>query len=457
MTWNWEQQISNQLSRDPQGLGFLVALSGGADSVALLHSLNFAASTLGIKLIAVHIDHGLRENSPEDAKFCQELCAKLGVECLVYTLGPAPKKGSLEAWARAKRYEIFDQVMLHLQLDWIVTAHHLQDQRETLALRLERGTSLAGLRGILSLDPVRRLWRPWLGRSSGELREELRALGQDWREDESNLCLEFRRNFWRHRGLDALAGQGLKLQELDEIAQRAQSLHQRLLDWVFQTWTPAEITSLEWLKSFIADADFCVEVLTAIWPELGRERCAKWLERFAIEQDTGVRRWILSKEWEIVLEEGSLHLVSSPRQSIEKEGFSEQVLHLGSELSVEWAGMNYLFKTKYCPKGTSIESPFCTLLALDKTVSQLTLRTRRDGDYFSPAPLRASTRKFKKYLQESQVPILERESLLLVCLEQNVLWIPGRKTNGCFVPRESDQACWKLECYVTESRLERPK
>jgi tRNA(Ile)-lysidine synthetase-like protein len=175
----------------------VVALSGGLDSVCLLHLLRFGDFEL--ELHAAHYDHGMRPDSAGDAAWVRGLCAAWDVP-LHTDRAAAPPRG--EAAARDLRYAFLHDVAARTGADAIVTAHHADDQAETVLFRLARGTGLRGLAGI----PPRRglLVRPLLPFTRVELQAHATRAGLRWREDRTNLDVRFARNRIRHVVLPAL-------------------------------------------------------------------------------------------------------------------------------------------------------------------------------------------------------------------------------------------------------------
>jgi tRNA(Ile)-lysidine synthase len=166
-----------------------VAVSGGADSVALLLLLKGLRETLGIVLSVVHFNHKLRgKASDADEKFVAMLAAKHGLEFHAASLRVAAKakkeRANLEDAARRARYDYFQSLVESGKLARIAVAHTADDQAETVLAHLMRGTGLAGLGGI---HPVAgSIFRPLLSVRRSELRKFLRAKGQSWREDATN-------------------------------------------------------------------------------------------------------------------------------------------------------------------------------------------------------------------------------------------------------------------------------
>ena len=187
----------------------LLAVSGGLDSICLAHYFIKNRETLGIEWLGIaHVHHGLREGTADrDATFVEAFAKSHGVPFFLKKLdGEALKaaEGSLEENARDARYKA---LMDSLATTWsqrdktaIVTAHHAGDQAETMYMRLRRGTTLAGLRGIQALRQAQGsfIYRPFLNVSREELLAYARENGLEWCEDESNVDVKFARNKIRH-------------------------------------------------------------------------------------------------------------------------------------------------------------------------------------------------------------------------------------------------------------------
>jgi tRNA(Ile)-lysidine synthase len=222
------------------GMCIAVGLSGGADSVALLHILVKRSKELGLVVHAAHLHHGLRgEEADIDLAFCRELAEKLGVpfhEARADTaVAAAPDsktnkpRETMEEAARRVRYQWFRQLLSRnspeaAALDAVATAHTLDDQAETVLAKFLRGAWTEGLAGISpKLEfPEGTVVRPILSATRAQIEAYLRALGQDWREDSSNRHLSFMRNRIRHELLPLLEGWNPRLrQHLTQMADLA--------------------------------------------------------------------------------------------------------------------------------------------------------------------------------------------------------------------------------------------
>lgn len=170
----------------------LVASSGGGDSVALLHAL----TCLGQRVASCHVHHGTRgAEADADLRFARQRATALGVPFFSARVDAARRDGdSPEARARRLRYAALERIRSAHGYDWVGTAHTQDDQAETLLLRAVRGSDVAGLAGIASLDVGRRLLRPLLEVRRQDLRDYLRARGIPWREDSTNADRRVPRN-----------------------------------------------------------------------------------------------------------------------------------------------------------------------------------------------------------------------------------------------------------------------
>jgi len=186
------------------GMRVGVAVSGGADSVCLLHALMELAPRWDLRLSVLHLDHGLRgEESRADAEFVRELATRAGLPAVVRNadLGVS---GNLEQAARAARLAFFRESMARGAADRVATGHTRSDQAETVLYRLLRGAGSAGLAGIrpVTADGI---IRPLIDVDREEVLEYLRARSIAWREDSTNAGSRFARNRIRHQLLPQLA------------------------------------------------------------------------------------------------------------------------------------------------------------------------------------------------------------------------------------------------------------
>ena len=192
----FEATLSAISSGRPAPGGYVVAFSGGVDSAVLLHLV--ASLDDGVPLVALHIDHGLHPESARWAEQAERFAAGLGVDCRVINVETRDSGHGVEAAARAARYAAFDEFLS--VGDWLLSAHHRDDQAETLLLNLLRGSGALGLAAMPRARPCGHglLVRPFLDVGRDDIHAYAGEHGLDWQDDPSNLDRRFDRNFIRH-------------------------------------------------------------------------------------------------------------------------------------------------------------------------------------------------------------------------------------------------------------------
>lgn len=195
--------VRHQMFRSGQKVG--VAVSGGADSVCLLHVLRELAPSWNLRLSVLHLDHGLRgAESEEDAAFAGRLAAEFGFPFVFRRAELAAANDNLEQAGREARLNFFDEAISNGSADRIAVGHTRSDQAETVLFRFLRGAGTAGLAGIRPVT-AGGIVRPLLAIDRAEVERFLRERGIPWREDSSNRSLQFARNRIRGELLPALA------------------------------------------------------------------------------------------------------------------------------------------------------------------------------------------------------------------------------------------------------------
>ena len=216
----------NMIPRNSTGI---LAVSGGADSMCLLHILHRLSTKMHLSLTVCHVIHGIRgAEAEEDAAFVERTAKELGLACRIYRRdvpAVAAKQGlSLEEAGRNVRYACFRELKKELKADWIALAHQRDDQAETVLFRILRGTGLRGLRGILPVqgDCI----RPLLSVSRAEIEAWMQAQGLPWRTDSTNLDSDYTRNLLRNQVLPELCREYPGMQEhLLLLAKEAEELY----------------------------------------------------------------------------------------------------------------------------------------------------------------------------------------------------------------------------------------
>lgn len=359
-------------SRKPRSASVAVALSGGVDSVVLLHKLR---KLPGVR--AVHVHHALSPNADVWAAFCRRMCKRLGVPLSVHKVKVQKSGEGLEAAARKARYEVFAK----LDADCIALAHHRDDQAETVLMNLLRGTGLKGARGMAERSKLgeKTLWRPLLTLSKKDLVTYARAHGLDWVEDESNADESLTRNFLRHRVAPLLAekfpGWKKNLARAARHFARADAGAERLLRKFLQTKglrAPSEAKLVEMLKQLTSKG-----TRTLVEHDGARFR----VYRGRLVDDRGGRAFA-AMAWN-----GEAKL---------------PIPQLGGELRFRRA------------KGKGIAA----------TAKPLAVRLRSGGERLQP-DARRPRRTLKNLFQEAGVPAWERDRVPLLVHGDDVVWVPG--------------------------------
>lgn len=215
-----------------------MAVSGGADSVFLLRECVRYASKLDFRIVVAHIDHGLRgKASQQDALFVKKLAQKYDLPFELLCIDVKKIKGNIEEIGRNARYQFLEKIRLRYKADWIVTAHHQDDNIETVLFNFIRGASYQGLKGMNLIDQKRHLLRPLLEISKKEILRILKKRRQNFRIDQSNKDLHYSRNLLRHNVIPLFEkiNSGFKktfLENLKNFNEIAEFLDEKTNQWL---------------------------------------------------------------------------------------------------------------------------------------------------------------------------------------------------------------------------------
>ena len=389
------------------GKKICVAVSGGQDSVALLHYLKTKENECGYSLIAVHCEHGIRgEESVLDAEFVVKFCRDLGVECIVKTENCPEKarleKTSLETASRDFRQDVFLEILATGRADYVATAHHQDDEAETVLFRLARGT-LSGAKGIEEENG--RFIRPFLRWAKTEIVEYVEKNKLPYREDRTNFVPDVTRNKIRLEILpklneavggasENLAKFAFRLAEDDELLQ---TLAKALLSVdeggkttvAFSDKKPLFARALIMaIKGLGVYKDYTSAHLDAVYGLQNSERGAKLDLPYGLQAEKtekGIALFIKKEE--------------KPFKKPEEMPFSENGFDGGRyEITVQ--------KTPpvYADKVLVIDG--------DKLPKDATFRFRKEGDKIRR--FGGGTKSLKKFFNEEKTPLDQREQLPLI-------------------------------------------
>lgn len=417
----------------PPGAKLIVGLSGGADSVALLHLLHRWQEEAHWQITAVHIHHGLRgKEADEDARFAEEFCASLGIPCVVkrYDVAKEAKLRRLgeEETGRILRYAAFREAAGGEGR--IAVAHHRKDQAETVLMRLCRGTGLTGLTGM---SPVRGdICRPLLFCDREEIEQYCRENHLTWREDATNQQEKYTRNKLRLRVLPLL--EEINPKAVTHIAETAALLAE---DEDFLEQQAEAFFAQGKLPSAGEEIHLSREKLNALHPAMRRRVLRKAMGNFLKTDVSQVQiqalEELLQKETgksrdfpeDIRAENRYEALVFSRKKKKQAEGFC-YALPMEGELLIPEGGIAVAvsFDEKFV--GCSAET--CTnVFDYDKIKHKLFCRTRKAGDFI---PLQNGRKKIKDLFIDEKIPRDWREAYPLITMGEEVLWAPGLRASA---------------------------
>lgn len=401
-----------------KGDSVIVALSGGADSVTLLHIMLALREELSLTVYAAHLNHNLRgEEAQRDEDFVTELCKEWGVELFKRSENVAAVARMLgisdELCGRNLRYEFFAELSQKLCAK-VATAHTLSDCEETMLYNISRGTSLHGLCSI----PAKRgnIVRLLIDLTRKDIEEYISAHGLDYVEDSTNAMEEIcKRNSIRHNVLPPLR----KINEgFDENFRR---LRRRLIavDSYMQKQARESLDrarvsfGLDSRALLQSDEAVLGEALYLYAKDMGAPVCEVHIE---------LMEKILREGGAVDLPEGFRAVCKQGRFRIRRDEKQEEFvpITLIDELNIEYSGKEYFFKKiNFLENFNRKSTDF--ILDCDKISSDAFLRTRREGDTFAPCG-RNITKPLRKLQSELKIPSELRGESLVIAEGNKVLW-----------------------------------
>lgn len=430
----------------------LVAVSGGADSVALLHALQ----VLGYAVQVAHLNHQLREDeSDADEAFVVALAEKLGIPChcaRVDVRAEALEYGtSIEETARNLRYSFFEELALNLGIETVATGHHLDDQAETLLMRVLRGTSLDGLAGIppLRQDDDLAYIRPLIDCSHAEIVDWMATKKIAWCEDASNTDTVYLRNRVRHELLPQLAAD-YNPQIARALARTAANLRDdaEVLEELADDTAHALITD---------DNEIDPEAFGAYPSALQRRVVQRWMwgeeidldaerlravSRFITESTTGQKHSLATGL--------SLYRAKDVVQIVEEALPPNEDARLVVDGIVPAFGKFFRVRRRALFDVPSQEdlvaycSPTRQVLDAATVVDALAVRSRNGGDRFTPLGM-DGTRKLQDYFVDRAVPAPARDGVPLVTVGDRIAWVVGHAMDAAFAVTADTQQVIEIE------------
>ena len=394
-----------------------VAVSGGADSMSLLYYMHKHAHLYGITVLAINVEHGIRgESSKLDSNFVADYCAKNGIELISFSVDSLKKaeqdKLSIEQAARALRYDCFERAISSGKADKIATAHHADDNTETVLFNLFRGTGLKGLTGITK-EREDKIIRPFLSVSRAEIEEYAKANAIPYVTDQTNLCDDYTRNAIRHNVIPKIT---TLFPELNKSVER-----------LTQTLTLDDEYLNEQALIHVKKADDTAQITLPCHPALLGRAVIMALKSLGVSKDWEKKHiddvYSLTK-----MQNGNkLSLLGGVTavKEYDKIVFFRQAEKDLSKIPFR-LGEHVIANQTICispVKNSNIDLKNGFYADLDKIPQTALLRTRKQGDVF--IKFGGGTKSLGDYLTDKKVPLRKRDSLILLADGKEVLLILG--------------------------------
>ena len=459
--------VSNHLIE--QGDAVVVGVSGGPDSICLLHVLHALSGRLGIRLHAVHINHMLRaEEAQADEAFTAELCTELGIPLSVLHVDVAVMAKnlgmSIEEAGREARYHEFEKAAASVGATKIAVAHNKNDQAETVMMHIIRGTGIAGLVGM----EYRRgaVIRPLLNIYRKEIEQYCAAAGLSPRTDSSNLKSEFTRNRIRLELLPYInknfgADIAESLCRLSEhAAQDNHYLEQCALEAYKESMTfkgagqvslklpqlrklhPAILGRV--LKQAVCDAAGSSNGVGSVHYAMLSDLAAKGNTGSRAELPGGIGA---------AVSYGTLNIFTAEflqeQQKVSQKSVPFEV-YLAVPGNTPVQELDAVVKT-YIEKSIDVDkygrmgyNSFVQFFDYDSLKKGINIRNRRNGDIFKPFKSNG-TKKLKEYFIDNKVPRELRDKIPLICIDNEIVWVIGYKISDKFKVTENTKSVLIME------------
>lgn len=399
-----------------------VGCSGGSDSLALLHYLAKNQEKFDIEVVAIHVDHGIRENSYLDADFVREKAREFGVRFYKFRVDcpkiAKEKSISLETAGREARYGIFRSLLEKGVIDKVALAHHVSDQAETVLMHIFRGCGTAGARGMSPIsDKV--YVRPFLNTTKQEILDYLAQNGLDYREDETNVDTSYNRNFVRHVLMKEIASRWPNAESA--IANFAKAIKEDD-DYINkQVYGEAMINEDKLVKIptsyFVYDSAIVSRIIFKAVKSIGitqdiEKKHIDLIKDLAIKGANGSRVFL---PFEAIAVKEYDYLTIYNRH---KEPVKFSLEFRSGEFEVPGYGKLIVKRVKdFAVKEGQL------LIDFRKVPKDAMWRFREDGDVFTK--FGGGTKKLKSYMIDKKIPLRLRDSIPVLAVGNDILAIAG--------------------------------
>ena len=411
------------------GQQIIIAVSGGKDSMTLLYSMCRIADRLNVKINVVHVNHHLRHNSNNDQILVDKFCTQLKINFILDHLDPATKlKGeSPESWARNHRYAALERIRKEIDADWIFTAHHGNDQIETILFHLSQGTGISGLRGIH--DNQGHILRPMLCFSRSDIDQYAAEMNIPWVDDSSNLDESIPRNNLRHNVIKPWERSNPDLvSAFHEISEHAKDANEAL-QFAANLLIP-DIIKQKNDKLFSLDGEQLRAIPPLLRTILLRELIGTtepW-RRFIYN---GLRTFVSNaKIGQIYQLPDNWQLLKDRKQFILKKikVQHKKPIVVSPDIEVNSGDFIFIWKTDTRLESFSVNRDTELIDANKINCQTLTLRPWLPGDRFHPFGM-VGTKKISDYLIDEKVDLYTKENQWVLVDGERIIWVCGRRIN----------------------------
>ncbi|MDO6439946.1 tRNA lysidine(34) synthetase TilS [Cyclobacterium sp. 1_MG-2023] len=407
-------------------LPYLVAVSGGVDSVVLAHLLTKA----GFKISIAHCNFQLRGvASDEDELFVINLGRQLGVPVHTKAFDTHAYMGnhgiSLQMAARELRYSWFKELNSCLETDGVLVAHHADDQIETVMLNLLRGTGIEGVYGMSSKRDFIR--RPLLPFSRNEIKTYLESNGLQWREDQSNAKTIYKRNFIRHKFLPLLLEFDPKGPELIQYSFDRLKDTGKAFFHFFDLWVNEHVVSEEGYEVLPFSSLVGLPGKSSLLFYWLRKKGFVYAQiediLYAVERQEAGRQF-LSEGWLLNIDRDCLILGKQTEEADRIEiGFADDGFALRGKQRYSCSQLN-----KAAVLDRSAQN---ALLDFDLLEFPLVLRNWKKGDKFMPLGMQ-NFKKVSDFLIDKKVPLIKKNEVKVMCSGDKIVWLVGLRIDDRF-------------------------
>lgn len=418
-----------------------VALSGGADSVSLLHVLSELAEKYAFSLRAIHVNHGIRgAEADADEQFCRDLCEKKNIPIDVfhfYVPKIAAEQGKgLEECGRECRYQCFEKI--HNRYNCAVaTAHTLSDSAETVLMNIARGCGISGVRGI----PPRREYiiRPLICAAREDIENYCSENNLQYVTDQTNFDIEYSRNRVRHKIIPQMKTLNPEfMQSIARLNEAASQDEDYLSSQAEMILKDAEIGMNRWQVKKLDKLHLSLKKRVII--AMASQICGKspdfthisMIEKLMSEKNGAVS---LNNGKNISVQNGIIGEFIQPKAA-ESWAFKAEervTLPCGKIVCVEVVPYDV-----FVNRAKKEQYLFKNAISCDIIKNNALIRNRREGDFFSQAG-RGAGKKLKKLFNEYKIPVEKRGELVIIESAGQIVWLEGFGAAEGMKPSEKDQ------------------